>query len=115
MEFEKHLGLFEKPAPILYRVPHQLVELQPLALKSDLISRDPDHVKKVVDQPGELIDLSLNDSLGSLRLLSFRGCTGQDVQAVLDGSQRISQLLRKQSQDLMLALIGLGELEVGRA
>ena len=108
-----HLGLLEERALILQRVPDELVELQPFALKLDLVSRDPGDIQKIVDQSGELIDLSLDDGLGPARLVTPRSCAAQDVQAVLDGSQRVAQLVGQHGKKLVLALIGPGELEVG--
>jgi len=103
MEFEVHLGLVEERAQALHGVSHERVELQPLALKLDLASRDASRIEQVVEQPGEMIDLFVDGSLRPLRLLTCRGCAAQEVQAVLDGSQRVSQLVRKRCQKLVLA------------
>jgi hypothetical protein len=53
-------------------------------------------------------DLPLDHSLGELAALAG-GRPAQDLDAVADGSQRVAQLVREESEELVLALVGVAQ------
>ena len=98
---------------VLYRTMDELVEVKTLLLQANLVARDAGHVEQVVDQVRQLRGLALDHPEGAAGLVPTGSGTVEDVEAVLDGRQRVAQLVREHRQEFILALIGLEQLRVG--
>ena len=94
---------------VLHRLAHELAEIDALALQLHLAAGDPRHVEEVVDEPGQVGDLPLDDLPGPLRLLAAGHRAAEDVEAVSDRRERIAQLVGEHRQELGLAPVGLGQ------
>ena len=78
-----------------------------------LLRRDPRHVEQVVDQPGELPNLPADHPLGATRLIAARSSVVEDVEAVRDGGERVTELMREHRQELVLVAVGLAQRLLG--
>ena len=111
---QTHAVLLEERAMVLDRPPDELVELEPLPLQLDLVLRDARDIEQVVDQVRELPDLPVDDRLGPSRLLAAGHGAVEDVEAVLDGRERVAQFVGEDGQELVLVPVGLAQFLVGR-
>ena len=92
----------------------ELVELETLLLQANLVARDPGDVEQGVDQIRQLRGLAIDHSQGAAGLLPAGRGAVEDVEAILDGSERVAQLVGEHRQKLILAPIRLEQLCVGR-
>jgi hypothetical protein len=82
-------------------------QLDLLYAELDLALADPAHVEKVVNQPDELPDLTLNHVHHRLSRFPVRGSQPQDLQGVADRGERIAQFMGQHREELALAAVGL--------
>ena len=87
---------------------HQARDVQGLAVQLDLVGRDPRHVQQVVDQTHQLPDLTLHDvsRTGGHRR---RRIGLQRLEREPDGCEGVAQFVRQRGEELVLALVGLGQ------
>src|SRR5438874_1531743 len=81
------------PAVAVGRGPHQVGQVEVLALQLDLAAGDPGHVEQVVDEPGEAADLAVQQVAGPGARLLVAAPQPEDVQGVADGRQGVAQLV----------------------
>ena len=81
-------------------------EVERLLAELDLAPRDAGDVQQVVDQPGQVPDLPLDDLLGPFELL-LRLQLAEELDGVADRRQRVPQLVGEHRQELVLAAVGL--------
>ena len=90
----------------------RLVEDRPgvdeLLAEPDLPAGDAGDVEQVVDEPGELPDLPLDDVARPAAVLLVGGHL-QDGHGVVDRRQRVPQLVGEHRQELVLVAVGLAE------
>ena len=85
-----------------------------LASQFDLAARDARDVQQIVDQPCQVIHLPLDDGRrAGAGLVAVRRV--EQRQRVADRRQRVAQLVREDGDELVLAMVGLGEACVGLA
>ena len=104
-----HAGSCKQVAVVLDRPADQLVEVHPLLFKPDLAARDPRDVEEIVDQTGQVRNLALDHRFSTLHLLAIAANMLKDVQAVLDGRQRVAQLVGEHRQKLILARVRVAQ------
>ena len=81
-------------------------EVERLLPEADLPPGDAGDVQQVVDQPGEVLHLPLDDLLRPFEVL-LRLQLAEELGGVVDGRQRVPQLVGEHRQELVLAAVGL--------
>src|SRR3954462_3015381 len=103
--------LLEERTRDLDGLPDHFVELDRRSLELDLPPRDPGNVEEIVDQPGEVPDLPLDD--GALVDGDVAVAQADELERRHDGRERIAQLVAEHGEELVLAAVGLVRLLVG--
>ena len=70
------------------------------------------HVEQVVNQPGQLLDLTLDHRGDLLKLRIGRTLQAEDLHGVADWSERVAQLVSQHRQELILAVGRILELVI---
>ena len=76
--------------------------------KLNFPSADAGDVEQVVNEPGELFDLPLDDLRGPLERLVKFGLSC-DEHGVADGGERVSELVGEHREELVLAAVRLAQ------
>jgi hypothetical protein len=77
----------------------------------DLPARDARHLKQIVDQPDEMLRLTVDHAEElATAAVALRRFALQHIDGVADRRERIAQLMRQRRQKLILAAIGLAQL-----
>jgi hypothetical protein len=79
-----------------------LAQVEAPASQLDLAARDPGHVEEIVDEAGEVLGLALDDLPCQRGLLAAGLHTVEQEQAVLDGGERVPELVRQDGDELVL-------------
>jgi hypothetical protein len=107
VEAQGEPALLEHGPVVVARAPHDLPQIEPLAVQLDLPLRDACGVEQVVHEPGEVRELAADDLPRPLGVLAARSGAVEDVQGVLDRRERVAELVRENSEELGLALVRL--------
>ena len=91
---------------------HEAGEVERFATQLDFVGGDPGHVEEVIDEAHELPDLTV-DHLTGMCGSGRRGLGLQRLEREPYRRQRVPELVRERREELVLALIGFGQL--GRA
>jgi len=71
----------------------------------NLAARDAGRIEKVVDEPREVLRLAMNDVHRPRSLVTARLGSIEDVEAVTDRRERVSQLVREHGKEVTLPLV----------
>jgi hypothetical protein len=80
-----------------------------LLAELDFAARDARHVEQVVDQPDQVLRLSLDHRVGAPRRLAAGRRALGDRQAVRDRRHGVAQLVRENAEEFVLTLVRFGE------
>jgi hypothetical protein len=75
----------------------------------DLAARDAGNIEQIVDQPGQMDDLPLDDFLRPTYPRLGRFQAGEDMGGVADRRQRVAQLVAEHGEKLILAPVRLDQ------
>ncbi|MDQ3367216.1 MAG: hypothetical protein M3680_17470 [Myxococcota bacterium] len=101
----------EERARDLERGVDDVGDLDVLLDELDPAARDPRDVQEIVDEPGQVLDLTLEELL----LLGLHAAELHDLERHEHRRERIAQLVAEHREELVLRARGLGEAHVGLA
>jgi hypothetical protein len=107
LEPEVETALLERRAEVVTGGPHDVPQVEALAMQVDPAARDPRHVEEVVDEGREVPCLATDHVPRARGLVAAGVDPFEDVQSVSDRSRRISQLVRQDGEEVTLPLVRL--------
>jgi hypothetical protein len=93
----------EERAVVLEGAPRELGEIEGPALQVDPAAGDAGHVEQALDEPGQVRGLSADDRHGPLALIAVGRGPVEDEEAVLDGGERVAQLVGEHGHEVVFA------------
>ena len=100
----------ERKAVVLDRVAHEHREIERHTAELDAAARDARDVEEIVDEAREVPELARHHLARARRAGGVVRRTGEKVQRVPDGRERVAQLVREGAEELVLAPVRLLEL-----
>ena len=104
--------VFKEGAVVFHGSAHHLNQIEACAFQPDLASADAGDIEKVIHQLGEVTHLPVKNRERPARLRPAGRGLFEDVDAVANGCQWVTQLVRQQPEKLVLATVGFGQLEI---
>ena len=106
------LALEQRKCRLDRRIDHAVQRDDPL-LEVEFALRDARDIEKIVQQPGHMLDLTLDHALRPFQLLAAQPGRAQHLRGVADRRKGVAQFVRQGRQKHVLAPIRLAQRNLG--